>query len=111
MPSEAIFIANAGLPVAPNRADPSTGTSVKIPAARRKPSQQRRVIDQSLGQQVHHLAFALQDAKHPEQARAQQLAALPVGERLERRIIDGESKGLEADLDLARAGGDRKSVV
>jgi 5-methyltetrahydrofolate--homocysteine methyltransferase len=37
--------------------------------------------------------------------RAAELAALPVNERLERRIIDGESKGLEADLDLARAGG------
>jgi 5-methyltetrahydrofolate--homocysteine methyltransferase len=38
-------------------------------------------------------------------ARAAELAALPVGERLERRIIDGEAKGLEADLDLARADG------
>ncbi len=37
--------------------------------------------------------------------RAAELAALPVNERLERRIIDGESKGLEEDLDLARAGG------
>ena len=37
--------------------------------------------------------------------RAAELAALPVGERLERRIIDGEAKGLEADLDLARADG------
>ncbi|WP_137843079.1 methionine synthase [Microbacterium sp. 2FI] len=37
--------------------------------------------------------------------RAAELAALPVNERLERRIIDGEAKGLEADLDLARAGG------
>jgi 5-methyltetrahydrofolate--homocysteine methyltransferase len=30
---------------------------------------------------------------------------LPVNQRLERRIIDGESKGLEQDLDLARADG------
>jgi 5-methyltetrahydrofolate--homocysteine methyltransferase len=37
--------------------------------------------------------------------RAAELAALPVTERLERRIIDGESKGLEGDLDLARDGG------
>jgi 5-methyltetrahydrofolate--homocysteine methyltransferase len=37
--------------------------------------------------------------------RAAELAALPVGARLERRIIDGEGKGLEADLDLARADG------
>ncbi len=37
--------------------------------------------------------------------RAAELAALPVGARLERRIIDGEGKGLEADLDLARTDG------
>ncbi|MFM9878100.1 MAG: methionine synthase, partial [Rhodoglobus sp.] len=37
--------------------------------------------------------------------RAAELAALPVGQRLERRIIDGEPKGLEPDLDLARADG------
>ncbi|PJI85733.1 methionine synthase [Luteimicrobium subarcticum] len=34
--------------------------------------------------------------------RAAELAALPVGERLQRRIIDGELKGLEDDLDQAR---------
>ena len=33
--------------------------------------------------------------------RAAELAKLPVGERLQRRIIDGEGKGLDADLDLA----------
>ncbi len=33
------------------------------------------------------------------------LAALPVGERLERRIIDGERDGLTADLDAALAEG------
>ncbi len=38
-------------------------------------------------------------------ARAAELAALPVEQRLERRIIDGESKGLEADLEMAREGG------
>ena len=37
--------------------------------------------------------------------RQAELAALSVTERLERRIIDGEAKGLEADLDLARAEG------
>ncbi|HYI51785.1 MAG TPA: methionine synthase [Microbacterium sp.] len=45
------------------------------------------------------------DSAALKDARAAELAALPVNERLERRIIDGESKGLEADLDLARAGG------
>ncbi|MGW6862171.1 methionine synthase [Streptomyces xanthophaeus] len=33
--------------------------------------------------------------------RAEELAALPLDERLQRRIIDGEKKGLEADLDEA----------
>ena len=34
-------------------------------------------------------------------ARAEELAALPLFERLERRIVDGERNGLEADLDEA----------
>ena len=38
-------------------------------------------------------------------ARAAELAALPTGERLARRIIDGELKGLEDDLDLGRSEG------
>jgi 5-methyltetrahydrofolate--homocysteine methyltransferase len=38
-------------------------------------------------------------------ASAEELAALPVGERLERRIVDGDRDGLEADLDQAMAGG------
>jgi 5-methyltetrahydrofolate--homocysteine methyltransferase len=33
--------------------------------------------------------------------RAEELAALPLDERLKRRIIDGEKNGLEADLDAA----------
>jgi 5-methyltetrahydrofolate--homocysteine methyltransferase len=49
--------------------------------------------------------FAGVDTAALRDQRAAELAALPVGERLERRIIDGEAKGLEADLDLARAGG------
>ncbi|GAA1393264.1 methionine synthase [Luteococcus peritonei] len=36
-------------------------------------------------------------------SRAQELAALPLEERLQRRIVDGEAKGLEADLDEALA--------
>jgi 5-methyltetrahydrofolate--homocysteine methyltransferase len=48
--------------------------------------------------------FAGVDTAALRDQRAAELAALPVGERLERRIIDGELKGLEADLDLARAG-------
>ncbi|WP_030105285.1 methionine synthase [Actinoalloteichus caeruleus] len=36
-------------------------------------------------------------------SRAEELAALPLFERLERRIVDGERNGLEDDLDLALA--------
>ena len=38
-------------------------------------------------------------------ARAAEFAAMSVTERLQRRIIDGEAKGLEQDLDQARADG------
>jgi 5-methyltetrahydrofolate--homocysteine methyltransferase len=41
------------------------------------------------------------DASSSRQSRAEELAALPLSERLERRIIDGERNGLEADLDEA----------
>ena len=41
------------------------------------------------------------DATSARQSRAQELAALPLSERLERRIVDGERNGLEADLDAA----------
>lgn len=49
--------------------------------------------------------FAGVDTKALRDQRASELAALPVGERLERRIIDGDGKGLEGDLDLARSDG------
>src|SRR5262249_31541918 len=37
-------------------------------------------------------------AQSSRQSRAEELAALPLSERLERRIIDGERNGLEPDL-------------
>ncbi|MGW0996108.1 methionine synthase [Streptomyces sp. NPDC002523] len=40
-------------------------------------------------------------AKSLKAGKAEELAALPLEERLGRRIIDGERNGLEADLDLA----------
>ena len=43
------------------------------------------------------------DAASMRASRADELAALPLAERLERRIIDGERTGLEADLDSALA--------
>jgi len=43
------------------------------------------------------------DAVSAKASRAAELAALPLEERLKRRIIDGERNGLEEDLDLALA--------
>ncbi|MDI3390303.1 homocysteine S-methyltransferase family protein, partial [Streptomyces sp. B-S-A8] len=40
-------------------------------------------------------------AKSLKAGKAEELAALPLEERLQRRIIDGEKNGLEADLDEA----------
>ncbi|WFE99197.1 methionine synthase [Micromonospora sp. WMMD964] len=45
------------------------------------------------------------DVTSARATRAQELAALPLDERLKRRIVDGERNGLEADLDDAMAGG------
>jgi 5-methyltetrahydrofolate--homocysteine methyltransferase len=41
------------------------------------------------------------DAQDAKASRAEELAALPLSERLQRRIIDGERVGLHADLDEA----------
>jgi len=41
------------------------------------------------------------DVQSTRESRAAELAALPLTQRLERRIVDGERNGLEADLDLA----------
>ncbi|HEX5497558.1 MAG TPA: methionine synthase [Mycobacteriales bacterium] len=41
------------------------------------------------------------DVTSARQSRAAELAALPLSERLQRRIVDGERNGLEADLDEA----------
>ncbi|GLU48873.1 methionine synthase [Nocardiopsis ansamitocini] len=43
------------------------------------------------------------DAQQLKASRAQELAALPLWERLERRIIDGELVGIEKDLDAGLA--------
>ncbi|MEU4567844.1 methionine synthase [Micromonospora sp. NPDC023956] len=45
------------------------------------------------------------DAASARASRAEELAALPLNERLKRRIIDGERNGLEADLETAMAAG------
>ena len=45
------------------------------------------------------------------QSRAAELAALPLGERLRRRIIDGERTGLEPDLDEALQTRDALDII
>ncbi|MEO7744832.1 MAG: methionine synthase [Actinomycetota bacterium] len=47
------------------------------------------------------------DAASVRATRAEELALLPLAERLARRIIDGERKGLEADLDEALGSGQK----
>jgi 5-methyltetrahydrofolate--homocysteine methyltransferase len=49
--------------------------------------------------------FAGVDSSSLRAGRAAELAALPLSQRLQRRIIDGEGKGLTADLDEALAAG------
>ncbi|WP_405010522.1 methionine synthase [Kitasatospora sp. NBC_01539] len=44
-------------------------------------------------------------------SKAEELAALPLDERLQRRIIDGERNGLEADLDEALTGRPALEIV
>ena len=48
-----------------------------------------------------HFLEVFADAKAVNADRADELAALPLMPRLQRRIIDGEAKGLQADLDEA----------
>ena len=47
--------------------------------------------------------FSGVDSAAARVTRAEELAAMPLKQRLEQRIIDGEKKGLEADLDEALA--------
>ncbi|WP_190815375.1 methionine synthase [Saccharopolyspora pogona] len=47
--------------------------------------------------------FEGKTARSSSASRAEELAKLPLFERLERRIVDGERNGLEADLDAAMA--------
>ena len=49
--------------------------------------------------------FSGVDATAAKTSRAEELAALPLDQRLKQRIIDGEKKGLETDLDEAIASG------
>src|SRR5690606_32940837 len=61
----------------------------------------RREFDAEGNMTVDPLAWLLDlfagvDSASLKDARAAEMAALPLGERLERRIVDGELKGLDA---------------
>ncbi|MFJ6213568.1 methionine synthase [Streptomyces sp. NPDC092296] len=51
------------------------------------------------------------DAKSVKAGKAEELAALPLNERLQARIVDGERNGLEADLDEALAARPALEIV
>ncbi|MEX2985117.1 methionine synthase [Streptomyces sp. C36] len=51
------------------------------------------------------------DTKSMKAGKAEELAALPLEERLRRRIVDGEKNGLEADLDEALTGRPALDIV
>ncbi len=51
------------------------------------------------------------DAQESAKSRAELLMELPLEERLQRRIIDGEKNGLEADLDAAMAEGRKPLAI
>jgi 5-methyltetrahydrofolate--homocysteine methyltransferase len=51
------------------------------------------------------------DAQASAKSRAELLMELPLEERLQRRIIDGEKNGLEADLDTAMAEGRKPLAI
>ncbi|MEE6259912.1 methionine synthase [Plantactinospora sonchi] len=51
------------------------------------------------------------DAAASRAGRAEELAALPLDERLKRRIVDGEAGGLEADLDAALTTRSALSII
>ena len=51
------------------------------------------------------------DAQAGAATRAEELAALPLEERLQRRVVDGERQGLEADLDEALTGRPALAIV
>ena len=51
------------------------------------------------------------DAASARASRAEELAALPLEERLKRRIIDGERGGLEADLDAAMVSHSALAII
>ena len=59
---------------------------------------------------IHFLSlFEDEEAAAPKRAEAQ--AALPVEERLKQRIIDGDRRGLEADLDEALGAMDALTII
>src|SRR6059058_2408858 len=70
---------------------------MKIPRMGHEVAEQSRLIAQATGDQMHDLAFALERAVDGEQARAQQLLALPLREIVPDDDVDHTGLVLERD--------------
>ena len=82
--------------------------SAKIPARRDQAAEQFAVVEQALGDQVHHrmlaLAFHLQLAGHAEQAAAEQKSALATRQFIEHHHVGAAGFVLQRDEDDAAGG-------
>ncbi|MET7285733.1 methionine synthase [Streptomyces sp. NPDC005573] len=94
----AIVHASKILPIA-RFSDEEVTTALDLIHDRRRPQQGDEPAYDPL-QKLMQL-FEGATAKSLKAGKAEELAALPLDERLKRRIIDGERNGLEADLDEA----------
>ena len=96
----AIVHASKILPM-PKIADEQREVALELVYDKRRPATETEDAYDPLTRFLH--LFDGVSAQSSAASRAQELAALPLNERLERRIIDGERNGLEADLDAAMA--------
>src|SRR5215468_5306694 len=80
--------------------------SMKVPGPRHQVAEQRGLVAQPPGDEMHDLALALERTEHGEQTRAQQLLALSLGEIAPNDDVDHASLVLERDEgDAARRAG------
>ena len=93
--------------------DPAAGPDPRGAArGRARPGLRPRAREASYDplQQLPRAVRGRRRRRRSKAARAEELAALPLCERLKRRIIDGERNGLEADLDEALDQGTARST-
>jgi 5-methyltetrahydrofolate--homocysteine methyltransferase len=81
----------------------TAGTPVPAAADGSAPSSEERPPPRPASYDPLHELMRLFEGEREAGATAEELAALPVEERLERRIVDGDKDGIDADLDEALA--------